>query len=67
MEDLTRCLLLDLIDQTYSRKARYGSNLRGSVRGFEKPPCSRDNRVLLVQGVASHDLDHAGQIQLLKR
>ena len=33
----------------------------------EKPTGSKYSRAALVQGIASHDLYHAGQIQLLKR
>ena len=33
----------------------------------KRPPGSKYTRARLIQGVAAHDLYHAGQIQLLKR
>jgi len=155
MDDPLKSLLLDLLDQAYSRKAWHGTNLRGSIRSLDahraewrpapsrhsiaeqvlhaaywkytvrrllrgdkkgsfplkgsnwfpvdegldqagwkghvrlledehralrqaiaetspdswhvKPAGSKYTRVALVQGIAAHDLYHAGQIQLLKR
>jgi len=47
--------------------------LRETVEGFEaarlhrKAPGSQSSALALIQGIAAHDLYHAGQIQLLKR
>jgi hypothetical protein len=66
-------LLLDVFDQAFDRRAWHGTALWGSVRA--RFPAARLaargwrttwTNAQHVYGIASHDLYHAGQIQLLK-
>jgi hypothetical protein len=76
-------LLLEVFDQAYTAPAWHGTPLKGTLRGLTArdalwrpgPRCleARSGRrskwrvKAEIYGIASHDLYHAGQIQMLKR